>query len=99
MKSKITVIRKEATEAAKSKQTIFKNSTPFTDCITQINNTQVENAKYLDIVMPLYNSLEHSDNYAITLVSLRQYYRHEPADNIIGNTGAVNVNIAVPYKY
>ena len=35
-----------------NKQPIFKNSAPFTDYITLINNTQVDNGKYLDVVMP-----------------------------------------------
>ena len=35
----------------RNKGVIFKNCAPFTDCISKINNTQVDNAKYLDIVM------------------------------------------------
>ena len=31
----------------------FKNCVPFTDCISEINNTQVDNAKDFDAVMPL----------------------------------------------
>ena len=43
----------------------FKNRAPFTNCISEINNTQVGNAKDSDIVMPmLYNLIEYSDNYA-----------------------------------
>ena len=43
----------------------FKNCVPFTNCISEINNTQVGNAKDRNIVMPmLYNSIEHSENYA-----------------------------------
>ena len=34
---------------------MFKNCARFTDCISEINNTQVDNAKYTDIVMPMYN--------------------------------------------
>ena len=40
---------------------IFKNCAPFTDCISKINNTQVDNAKIINIVMPMYNSLEYSN--------------------------------------
>ena len=32
--------------------------------ISEINNTQVDNAKNIDIVMPMYNLIEYSDNYA-----------------------------------
>ena len=34
---------------------IFKNCAPFTSCINKINNTQIDNAEYIDIVMPIYN--------------------------------------------
>ena len=45
------------------KKVIFKDCAPFTNCISEINNTQVDNAKDLDIVMPMYNLIEYSDNY------------------------------------
>ena len=48
------------------KKVIFKNCAPFTDCISKINNTQVDNAKDIDIVMPMYNVKEYSDNYSKT---------------------------------
>ena len=35
------------------KKVIFKNCAPFTNCISEINNTQVDNAKDIDIVMPM----------------------------------------------
>ena len=34
-----------------NKKVIFKNSAPFTNCIIKINNTQINNAEYIDIVM------------------------------------------------
>ena len=46
-----------------NKQAIFKNCTPFTDCITETNNTKVDNAKDLDVVMPMYNLIECNDSY------------------------------------
>ena len=52
---------------------IFKNCAPFTNSISQINNTQIENAKDIDIVMSMYNLIEYSDNYAKTTGSLWQY--------------------------
>ena len=36
-----------------NKKVIFKNCVPFTSCISKINNTQIDNAKYIDIVMPM----------------------------------------------
>ena len=34
-----------------NKKVIFKNCAPFTNCISEINNTQIDNAKDIDIVM------------------------------------------------
>ena len=50
----------------RDKGVVFKNCAPFTNCINQINNTQVDNAKGIDIVMPVYNLIEYSDNFAKT---------------------------------
>ena len=36
------------------KKVIFKNCAPFTNCKNQINNTDLDNAKYIEIVMPRY---------------------------------------------
>ena len=52
------------------KKVIFKNCAPFTNCISEINNTQVDNAKDIDIVMPMYNLIEYSDKYTKTSGSL-----------------------------
>ena len=43
-------------------EVIFKNWALFTDCISKISNTQVDNAKYLDVVIAVYNLIEYSDN-------------------------------------
>ena len=40
------------------KKVILKNCAPFTNCISEINNTQIDNAKDIDIVMPMYNLIE-----------------------------------------
>ena len=54
----------------RDKDVASKNCAPFTNCISEINNTQIYNCKDIDIVMPLYNLLEYSDNYAKTSGSL-----------------------------
>ena len=41
-----------------AKKVIFKNCAPFTNCINKINNTQIDNAEYTDIVMTMYNLIE-----------------------------------------
>ena len=40
----------------------FKNCAPFINCISEINNTQ-DNTKDINIVMPMYNLIQYSDNY------------------------------------
>ena len=64
-----------------NKKVIFKNCAPFTNCISENNNTQIDNAKDIDIVMPMYNLIEYSDNYAKTIGSLWKYYKDIPAQN------------------
>ena len=84
----ITVNNTAATDADANntnKKVIFKNCAPFTDCISKINNTQVDNAKDIDIVMPMYNLIEYSDNYSKTSGSLWQYCKEIPAVNNDGN--------------
>ena len=99
----------------RKKEVIFKNCTPFTNCISSINNIQIENAEYIDFVMPLCNLIKYSDNYSKPSGSLWQYYRDDPNYNIIksesfkykikmtGKTPATgntkDVIVAVPLKY
>ena len=53
-----------------NKKVIVLNCAPFTNCISKINNTQIHNAEYIDIVMPMYNLIEFGDNYSKTSGSL-----------------------------
>ena len=64
-----------------NKKIIFKNCAPLTNCISEINNTQVDNAKDIDVVIPMYNLIEYSDNYSKTSASLWQYCKDIPAVN------------------
>ena len=107
----------DATKQAdeRDKGVTFKNCAPFTKCISRINNTDIDNAQDIDIVMPMYNLIEYSDNYSKTSGSLWQYYKDDPNDNIIdsesfksqvkitGKTPAVgntkDVDIIVPLIY
>ena len=61
------------------KKVIFKNCAPFTNCISKINNTQIDNAEYIDIVMPMYKLIEYSDNHSKISGSLWQYCKDIPA--------------------
>ena len=67
----------------RNKGVTFKNCAPFTKCISRINNTDIDNAQDIDIVMPMYNLTEYSDNYSKTSGSLWQYYKDEPNNNIM----------------
>ena len=82
VKGTITVNNTAAAGAAvnnTNKKVIFKNCAPFTNCISEINNTQIDNAKDIDIVMLMYNLIEYSDNYAKTTECLWQYCEDIPA--------------------
>ena len=68
------------------KKVIFKNWAPFTDCVSKINNTQIDNAEYIDVVKPMYKLIECSDNYSKTSGSLRQYCKDIPA---VDDNGAI----------
>ena len=58
-------------------QLAFKNSTPFTKCITKIDGTTTDDAENLDLVMPIYNLIEYSTNYSETTGSLWFYSNNE----------------------
>ena len=91
VKGKITVNNTAGTGVAANntnKKVIFKNCAPFTDCISEINNTQVDNAKYIDIVIPVYNLIEYSNNYSKTYGSLWRYCKDIPGLN---NNGGIVV--------
>ena len=53
----------------------FKNCAPFTTCKSDINNIEIDFCQNIDIIMPMYNLIEYSDNYAKTSGSLWKYYR------------------------
>ena len=89
VKGNITVNNTAADGAAANntnKKVIFKNCAPFTNCISKINNTQIDNADYIDIVIPMISLIEYSDNYSKTFGSLWQYCKEIPA---VDDNGAI----------
>ena len=75
---------------AYDKKLAFKNNAPFISCSSKINNTLIDNAEDLDIVMLMYNLLEYSKNYSKITRSFWNYYRDEP------NSGAnININYSI----
>ena len=82
--SGVYIVVKEATDlladAANEKykaeeDVTCKNNAPVRLCISKINSTLIDNAEDLDIVMPMYNLLEYSQNYSMTSGNLWNYYR------------------------
>ena len=61
----------------RDKGAIFKNCAPLTKCTSRINNKGIDNAQDIDVVMPMYNLIEYSDNYSKTSGSLWQYYKDQ----------------------
>ena len=51
----------------------LKNCAPFTKCNLEVNDEHVNTAENLDIVMPMYNLIEYSDNYQDSSATLYQY--------------------------
>ena len=48
----------------RDKGVTFENCAPFTKCISRVNNTDIDTAQDINIVMPMYNLIEYSDNYS-----------------------------------
>ena len=54
-----------------NKKVVFKNCAPFTDCISEVNDIQIDNVKRIDVIMSMYNLIEYNDNYLKTSGSVR----------------------------
>ena len=104
VKGTITIDKSAATDADgnnTNKKVTFKNCAPFTNCISETNNAQVDNAKDLDIVMPMYNLIKYSDNYSKTSGSLWHYCKDIPAvdnNNAIVNFSENNLTDSFGFK-
>ena len=103
VKGTITINGREGDDVARraderGKGVSFKNCAPFINCIGEINNTQIDNAKDIDIVMPMYNLIEYSDNYAETSGSLWKYFRDESDDNNIEDSKSFKSKIKITGK-
>ena len=85
VKATITVANTTAKGADpnnRNKKVIVKNLAPFNDYISEINNKKADHAKDSDVVMAMYNLIEHSDDYSKTSGRSWQYYRDKPFINI-----------------
>ena len=77
----------------------FKDCAPFTRCITHINDEHVATAENLDVIMPMYNLIEYSDNYADSSGSLYQFKRDKSPTNDDGNSNNVALDNSTSFKY
>ena len=93
-----------------NKPVMFDNCAPFTNCTSKINNTQLDNAKDLDLVMLVYKLIKYSNSYSYScrdgpLLNKAAITESEPfksKSRLLNNTiaaGTVNVEITVPLKY
>ena len=91
----------DATKQAdeRGKGVTFKNCAPFTKCINRINNTEIDNAKDIDTVMPMYNLIEYSDSYSKTSGSLWQYYKDDPNDAMLYRVILCYIPRSESFKY
>ena len=86
-KGRISITAAGADAAARQgdgrdKGIVFKNCALFINCKTEINNTEIDNAKAIDIVTPMYNLIAYSDNYSKKSGSLWKHYKEKPNDNL-----------------
>ena len=78
---------------AYDKKLAFKNNAPFVSCISKINNTLIDNAEELDIVMPIYNFIEYSENYSKATGRFWNFYRDKPNTGVGGASNSINYSI------
>ena len=78
VKGKITITRAGANAAdrqadERDKGVAFKNCALFITCKTDISNVEIGYCQDIDIIIPMYNLIEYSDNYIKTSASLWRY--------------------------
>ena len=76
----------------------LKNCSLFTKCNLEINDEHVDTAEYLDIVMPMYNLIEYSDNCQDSSATLYRYKRDEPPEANAINDLTTNTSSSFKYK-
>ena len=87
-----------ATAADDSTRLALKNCASFTECNLEINDGHVDTAENLDIVMPMYNLIEYSDNYQDSSATLYQHKPDEPPEgDSVADLTAENSN-SLKYK-
>ena len=80
-------------------QVVFKNCAPPEDCRTEINDTFVDYANFINITIPMYNLMEYSDNYFDTSGSLWDFKIDIFYDVNHNNANVTNNDNASSFKY
>ena len=86
-------------DVAANTNVAFKNCALFTGRVTHINDEHVETAENVEIIMPMYNLIEYSDNYADFSESLHQFKRDESPMNDAENPLNVALDNSTSFKY
>ena len=87
-----------ATNAVNATRLALKSCAPFTKCNLEVNNDYVDTAENLDIVMPMYNLIEYSDNYQDSSATLYQYKRDKPPEADAAADLTANNSDSLKYK-
>ena len=82
--------------AAPAMYVSFKNCASFTKCTKKINKTGIDDAKDLDLVLPMCNLIEYISKYSKATGSLRLYSKDEGTDF---NGDIANDNNIKSFKY
>ena len=90
-------IRAEGAAVIKNTRLVLKSCAPFTKCNLEINDEHVDTAENLDIVIPMYNLIEYSDNYQDSSATLYQYKRDAPPE--VDPIDDLTVNNSNSFKY
>ena len=90
---KATITVADPNNYAYDKKLSFTKNALFVSCISKNNDTLIDNADDLDIVMPIYNLIEYSKNYSKTKGNLWTYYRDEPNSGLGGGGNNIQSKI------
>ena len=74
-----------------SRNLAFKNSAPFFNFILKFNGNLIENAKELDVIMPMYNLPYYYKNFRKTTVSFWNYYPDKPNSTYVGGNARTRI--------
>ena len=83
----LLTVAKETASAPNNanKKVILQKYVQFTNCISITKSTQVDDAQYVNVVMPIYNLIEYSNDCSKTYGTLWQQNVDFTADNADNN--------------